>query len=78
MGQKGHILDQKGLKMHEKGQKIEFSNLQYLGSSSVSCFPYIFIKTFFIFGPIINDFFVGKKCWLKETCWSKRMFNKKI
>ena len=24
MGQKGHIIVQKGLKMHEKGQKMEF------------------------------------------------------
>ena len=30
MGQKGHIIDQKGLKIHEKRQKIEFSNLKYL------------------------------------------------
>ena len=30
MGQKGHIIVQKGLKMHEKRQKIEFSNLKYL------------------------------------------------
>ena len=30
MGQKGHIMDQKGLKMHGKRQKIEFSNLKYL------------------------------------------------
>ena len=29
-GPKGHIIDQKGLKMHEKGQKLEFSNLKYL------------------------------------------------
>ena len=27
MGQKGHIMGQKGLKMHEKRQKIYFSNL---------------------------------------------------
>ena len=30
MGQKGHIIDQKGLKMHEKKQKIEFLDLKYL------------------------------------------------
>ena len=35
MGQKGHIMDQKGLKMHEKRQKIEFSNLKYLLFSRV-------------------------------------------
>ena len=30
MGQKGNIIDQQGLKMHEKRPKIEFSNLKYL------------------------------------------------
>ena len=30
MGQKGHILDQKGLKMHEKRQKMELLDLKYL------------------------------------------------
>ena len=30
MGQKGHIMVQKGLKMLEKRQKIEFSDLKYL------------------------------------------------
>ena len=30
MGQKGNIMDQKGLKMHEIREKIEFSNLKYL------------------------------------------------
>ena len=30
MGQKGHIMDQKGLKMHEKRQKIEFLDLKNL------------------------------------------------
>ena len=35
MGQKGHIMDQKGLKMHEKRQKIEFSNLKYLLFSGI-------------------------------------------
>ena len=28
MDQKGHIVDQKGLKMYEKRQKIEFSDLK--------------------------------------------------
>ena len=28
MGQKGHIIVQKGLKMHEKRQKIEFLDLK--------------------------------------------------
>ena len=35
MGQKGHIMDQQGLKMHEKRQKIEFSNLKYLLFSGI-------------------------------------------
>ena len=35
MGQKGHIKDQKGLKMHEKRQKIEFSYLKYLLFSGI-------------------------------------------
>ena len=35
MGQKGHIMDQKGLKMHENRQKIEFSNLEYLLFSGI-------------------------------------------
>ena len=30
MDQKGHIIDQKGLKMYEKWQKIEFLDLKYL------------------------------------------------
>ena len=30
MDQKGNIIDQKGLNMYEKRQKIEFSNLKYL------------------------------------------------
>ena len=30
MGQKGHIMNQKGLKMHEKRQKIEFLDLKNL------------------------------------------------
>ena len=28
MGQKGHIIVQKGLKMHEKGQQLEFLDLK--------------------------------------------------
>ena len=35
MGLKGHIMGQKGLKMHEKRQKIEFSNLKYLLFSGI-------------------------------------------
>ena len=35
MGQKGHIMDQEGLQMHEKTQKIEFSNLKYLLFSGI-------------------------------------------
>ena len=36
MGQKGHIMVQKGLKMHEKRQKIVFySNLKYLLFSGI-------------------------------------------
>ena len=30
MDQKGHKIDQKGLKMYEKRQKMEFSGLKYL------------------------------------------------
>ena len=30
MDQKGHTIDQKGLKMCEKRQKMEFSDLKYL------------------------------------------------
>ena len=30
MGQKGHIIVQKGLKMHEKRQQIEFMDLKKL------------------------------------------------
>ena len=30
MDQIGHIIDQKGLKMYEKRQKMEFSDLKYL------------------------------------------------
>ena len=35
MGRKGHIMYQKGLKMHEKRQKMEFSNLKYLLFSGI-------------------------------------------
>ena len=35
MDQKGHIIDQKGLKMYEKGQKIEFSDLKRLLFSEI-------------------------------------------
>ena len=35
MGQKDHIMDQKGLKMHEERQKIKFSNLKYLLFSGI-------------------------------------------
>ena len=39
MGQKGHIMDQKGLKKLEKRQKIEFSNLKYLLFSGMGGYP---------------------------------------
>ena len=35
MGQKGHIIDQKGLKMYEKRQKMEFADLKYLLFSGI-------------------------------------------
>ena len=35
MGQKGHLMDQKGLKMHEKRQKIEFLDLKKLLFSGI-------------------------------------------
>ena len=35
MGQKGHIMVQKGLKMHEKRQKIEFLDLKNLLFSKI-------------------------------------------
>ena len=35
MGQKGHKMVQKGLKMHEKRQKIEFLDLKYLLFSGI-------------------------------------------
>ena len=39
MDQKGHIIDQKGLKMYEKRQKIEFSDLKNLLSSGIGGYP---------------------------------------
>ena len=35
MDHKGHIIDQKGLKMYEKRQKMEFSDLKYLFFSGI-------------------------------------------
>ena len=35
MGQKGHIMVRKGLKMHEKRQEIEFLDPQYLLFSGI-------------------------------------------
>ena len=35
MDQKGHIIDQKGLKMYENRQKMEFSDLEYLPFSGI-------------------------------------------
>ena len=35
MDQKGHIIDQKGLKMYEKRQKMEFLDLKYLLFSGI-------------------------------------------
>ena len=35
MGQKDHILEQKGLTIYEKRQKIEFSDLKYLLFSGI-------------------------------------------
>ena len=35
MDQKGHIIDEKGLKMYEEGQKIEFLDLKYLFFSRI-------------------------------------------
>ena len=35
MDQKGHITDQKGLKMYEKRQKMEFLDLKYLLFSGI-------------------------------------------
>ena len=39
MGQKGYIMDQKGLKMHEKRQKIEFLDLKNLLFSGIGGYP---------------------------------------
>ena len=35
MDQKGHMIDQKGLKMYEKSQKMEFLDLKYLLFSGI-------------------------------------------
>ena len=35
MGQKGHIIDQQGLKMHEKRKKIEFFDVKNLFFSGI-------------------------------------------
>ena len=35
MDKKGHLIDQKGLKMYEKRQKMEFSDLKYLHFSRI-------------------------------------------
>ena len=35
MDQKGHIINQKGLKMHENRQKMEFWDLKYLLFSGI-------------------------------------------
>ena len=35
MDQKGQMIDQKGLKMYEKSQKMEFSDLKYLLFSGI-------------------------------------------
>ena len=35
MDQKGHIIDQKGLKMYEKRRKMKFSDLKYLLFSGI-------------------------------------------
>ena len=35
MDQKGHMIDQKGLKMYEKSKKMEFSDLKYLLFSGI-------------------------------------------
>ena len=37
--QKGHITDQKGLKMYEKRQKMEFLDLKYLLFSGIGGYP---------------------------------------
>ena len=38
MDQKGHMIDQKGLKMYEKSQKMEFSDLKYLLFSGIGVY----------------------------------------
>ena len=48
MGQKGHIIDQKGLKMHEKRQKIEFLDLKNL------LFSGIFLSGIRGYSPLLN------------------------
>ena len=35
MDRKGHLIDQKGLKMYEKNQQMEFSDLKYLLFSGI-------------------------------------------
>ena len=49
MGQKGHIMDQKGLKMHEKRQKIEFLDLKNL------LFSGIFLSEIGGYSPPLTD-----------------------
>ena len=39
MDQKGHKIDQKGLKMYEKRQKIEFLDPEYLLFSEIGGYP---------------------------------------
>ena len=39
MDQKGYITDQKGIKMYEKKQKMEFSDLKYLLFSGIGGYP---------------------------------------
>ena len=39
MGQKGQIIDQKGLKMYEERQTIEFLDLRYLLFSGIGGTP---------------------------------------
>ena len=38
-GPKRYIIDQKGLKMYEKRQKMEFSDLKYLLFSGIGGYP---------------------------------------
>ena len=49
MGQKGHIMVQKGLKMHKKRQKIEFWDLKNL------LFREIFLRGFEGYSPPLAD-----------------------